>query len=656
MRQEGFRGIVLVPASLRQQWAEELATRFSLEGTLADAAWLRDAGRSLPPDINPWSLPGIFLSSIDFVKRPEALGPLEDVRWDLVIVDEAHTATLSTDRRAAVDAIARRAHRVLLLTATPPGDPQQLLGLCRVGSLPGEADPPAFQRGRDVQSTNARRSVVIPVKLTDDEQQMHRVLERYTQLVWRARHPDARLVSIILRKRALSSASALVRSLQRRQDLLSGTVVLAQSQLLLPLSDEEDARDDDIADAELACWALDDRVAEERRLRESLEAALAAARRESKARVLVSFLARIREPAIVFTEYRDTLIWLHTLLTEANIHTCVVHGGLNATERRVALQAFRRGGTTLLATDAAAEGLNLHYQCRCVVHYELPWNPARLLQRVGRVDRIGQQQRVHELALIAADTAEGLVVAPFTRRATAWSDAIGRASLQWFTESRMADAVFDGVPPPSEDELRAVRIVTMDFRSDAIREAHRLEARRRLVSNRRTGMSPPSTHLACAVLKRSELPAGLVLIFEINVLHGRDIVDRSLAVLHYAVPVTSWPRSMADVRSRVANIVSSIRPVALSVAASLANDRANLIRDDVERALKRVAERAQSLQQASESAARQLVQAGLFERSRPRATPADCEPSLLRAADDQGASVEVGSAATLRALLVIPTR
>ena len=75
---------------------------FGLQTTEAGARWLTCSAKELPPDVNPWSLPGIYLASTDFIKRPEALGPLEDVRWDLLVVDEAHTATPSSDRRAAV--------------------------------------------------------------------------------------------------------------------------------------------------------------------------------------------------------------------------------------------------------------------------------------------------------------------------------------------------------------------------------------------------------------------------------------------------------------------------------------------------------------------------------------------------------------------------
>ena len=85
----------------------------------------------------------------------------------------------------------------------------------------------------------------------------------------------------------------------------------------------------------------------------------------------------------------------------------VLHGGLTRGERRLALEQFASGRhPILLATDAAGEGLNLHHHCRVVINLELPWNPTRLEQRAGRVDRIGQRRTVHAFHLIASDTAE----------------------------------------------------------------------------------------------------------------------------------------------------------------------------------------------------------------------------------------------------------
>ena len=104
----------------------------------------------------------------------------------------------------------------------------------------------------------------------------------------------------------------------------------------------------------------------------------------------------------------------------------LLHGGLNRDERSTVLAAFARDPRgLLLATDAAAEGLNLHHHCRLVINLELPWNPMRLEQRIGRVDRIGQRRIVHAFHLIARGTAEARLLAHLRERVTAAQDDIG---------------------------------------------------------------------------------------------------------------------------------------------------------------------------------------------------------------------------------------
>ena len=130
-REAGFRALLLIPAGLKAQWRQELRDRFALEVEDADATWLRRAAADRPADVNPWSLPGIYLTSIDFAKRPEVLRSLEDTTWDLVVLDEAHAAAGASDRRRAAHALACRSRRVLLLTATPDiGDPAAFTALC----------------------------------------------------------------------------------------------------------------------------------------------------------------------------------------------------------------------------------------------------------------------------------------------------------------------------------------------------------------------------------------------------------------------------------------------------------------------------------------------------------------------------------------------
>ena len=132
----------------------------------------------------------------------------------------------------------------------------------------------------------------------------------------------------------------------------------------------------------------------------------------------------------------------------------VLHGGQTPDERRAAVEAFRRGRSDLLiATDAGSEGLNLQSRCRLVVNLELPWNPMRLEQRIGRVDRIGQMRTVHAINLFASGTAESTVLANLARRL----ERI-RAS-----EIEIAACVIHGSEPPSRPVPLETSTSTVDL-------------------------------------------------------------------------------------------------------------------------------------------------------------------------------------------------
>ncbi len=492
-RRESFRALVLTPAGLRLQWLAELSARFGLTAVVADTAWLRSLAAERPANVNPWSLPGIYVASHDLVKRPEVLRPLEDVAWDAVVVDEAHAATSGTDRRVAIHAIAGRALHVMLLTATPDGgDRQELEALCRIGRHPGDAEPMVlFQRSRaDVGEGQPRKTTVLTVVPSDAERRMHDLLNAYSARIWREagkrRDERARLVSIVLRKRALSSAGSLASSVERRLALLSMSRP-DPWQLSLPLAAaaDEDPLADEEPQAPLAVPGLADARLERRCLTAIAAAARLAANDERKTRFLLRLLARLGEAVIVFTEFRDTLSRLEGHVKAAGHAVSVLHGGMTPAERSRVQQVFNQVGGTLLATDAASEGLNLHQRCRVIVHYELPWNPSRLEQRAGRVDRFGQTRRVHELALVAAHTAERLVVAPLFTRLAGTTTARGRM-LDALTESRVAAAVMTNADPARvvvDDGGAAPDLAVPargDLKASATREAARLEGCRAL--------------------------------------------------------------------------------------------------------------------------------------------------------------------------------
>ncbi len=403
------RVLIVAPAGLRDQWRDELQSRFSLRPEVLDAGGIARTGTHLGPDVNPWSVHPIAIASIDYIKRPDVMRSLQPLLWDVIVFDEAHTLSGRSDRAVAAAGLAVRSRCVVMLTATPhSGDDDTFARLCDVGDLGGEFPLMTFRRTRaDIGLPHGRRSLVLRVRPTTAELAMHTALADYTRLM--ASHsegtvfaPAAGLVATILMRRAHSSAGSLARSLERRIALLAENVASDREQLALPFTSHDD---DDEPGAELGVVGLGNAEEERRWLDRLLSLARDASQSESKPRALQRLLRRANQSALVFTEYRDTLGRLAGVL--ADLNPLQLHGGLTGSERRRALHHFNEvEGGLLLATDAASEGLNLQHRCRLVVNLEVPWTPTRLEQRVGRVDRLGQRRRVHAVQLVAAGSSE----------------------------------------------------------------------------------------------------------------------------------------------------------------------------------------------------------------------------------------------------------
>src|SRR4051794_34658416 len=453
------RAIVLAPAGLRDQWVEELAVRFGLESVRVDGRVLRRTASILPIGVNPWLTTAVAIASIDYVKRPEVLPAVASVPWDLVIVDEAHTAAADSDRRAAAHTLAARAPYVLLLTATPhSGDRELFEALCRVGAL-GDAPLLVFRRTRAGIGMAAHRRVhIVRVRATPLERRMHAPLQRYAAAVraeqGQSRGEGALLALGVLHKRMVSSAWSLAVSVERRlRAIAAADEGDTAEQLTLPLGDQWGERTDaDQPPAWPAALGLADRDRERRLLTALLTAAHEAAAREKKLVYLARLLRRTREPVVIFTEYRDTLLHVQRAISRP---IAILHGGLRREGGADVLRVFgATPGVVLLATDAAAEGLNLHHRCRTVVNLELPWNPSRLEQRIGRVDRIGQQRTVHAFHLVAVDLGETAVLNRLrTRIAIAAADIHASDPLGDAThEHAVARLIFTGDHDDDDDD------------------------------------------------------------------------------------------------------------------------------------------------------------------------------------------------------------
>ncbi len=438
------RAVVLVPASLRAQWRDELYGKFGLEANVVDGDTVRAAERR-GLRTNPFDTGGIVICSQPFGAMHAA--ELERVPWDVAVIDEAHRLRNAYRRDHRTGQALRKALRrcpKLLLTATPlQNDVMELLGLAaliddallgneesfRLQYATGELDE---DRAADLKARlapvvvrtlrrqvkeyvkfTARRSIVEDFAPTEEEQALYDRVSEYLRREHAFAIPQARraLFVLVYRKILASSSFALAATLDRLADSLeeklAGAECAAQADLLLEadaFADETEELFDDGAAAPRpkgppAVRMMREELAELRacaRLARSIRA-------NAKADALVRGLDRCftvakacgwPEKAVVFTEFRRTQDHLASLLRSKGYSVTCLSGDVSGTDRRQALvDEFRSRTQILLMTEAGAEGLNLQF-CNLVVNYDLPWNPQRIEQRIGRCHRYGQQRDV----------------------------------------------------------------------------------------------------------------------------------------------------------------------------------------------------------------------------------------------------------------------
>jgi len=540
-REPGARVLVLVPASLRDQWTAELAGRFAIDALPADQAALRAAARRGAFGDNPWDRAGVWMASLDFVKQPHVLESLPLSPWDLLVVDEAHDATGDSARHAAGDKLARRARRVMLLTATPhSGDAARFDRLLQLGALPADDPPRVFRRTRRGLGLPAGRRIRwLTVPASSAERRLLDALLAFERRVLsagaRADLDRSVLLLSVFRKRALSTACALRRSIDRRLAWLARERGTGPDWLQPSLDLGLNAPEDDLTPADARALMADVGLAaghERSWLKRLRGLALAAERHESRVGKLVALLARTREPAVVFTEFRDSLDTLSRWLAGVRA-AALLHGGLTQPERRRELRRFLDGDVSLLiATDVAGQGLNLQSRARWTINLELPWNPARLEQRAGRVDRIGQTRDVRVSLMVLRHEAESALVTRLARRVFAARKALGNDTLEVSLpdETDVAQAVLGAdaaTRPPALDVGPATAVapavrLCRRWQRPAAALARRLERQRRWLRSWQAPALPVgAVRFAWPRLDaRSGPPAGVRLVFIVPILDG----------------------------------------------------------------------------------------------------------------------------------------
>ncbi len=248
------------------------------------------------------------------------------------------------------------------------------------------------------------------------------------------RRSSAALTRTVLQRRLVSSTCAIHESIKRR--LKKQEVLLEELEGLTPAQrakrltalqgrlpdaeqDEDDLDDavrDQLVDEYTAALELEqlraeistlkELVEQARRVRENANDSKLAALKKCLGEAQFLELKDGRGKLLIFTEHRDTLGYVRDHLERWGYSTCEIHGGMNPHERKRAQEVFRTGAQVCIATEAAGEGINLQF-CHLMINYDMPWNPTRLEQRLGRIHRIGQDRDVYAFNFVATDSEDG---------------------------------------------------------------------------------------------------------------------------------------------------------------------------------------------------------------------------------------------------------
>ena len=453
LRQRGQarRVLLITPAGLTRQWQEEMDGKFGIDS-------FRIYGHDFfINEPRQWKMYDHVIGSMDRLKQPDHLEMLLQAEpWDLVIVDEGHRLTRrqfgnrfdASQRYDLVKALRKKTESLLLLTATPhqgkedafvsllellhPDRRDELLTLSLNPEIIGEM----VFRNYKADVTDMEGNFIfhgktvsqIEVPASEDIRQFDKHLRRYLKKGYAAGEATGThtgraigFVMTVYRKLAASSVAAIHKALERRRERLLRNNDVADDISSFQEDERYQGEQDEhwVNEArELAQQFFDGELD---LLDELIAEAAALRRKDVKLEAFMDGLVsqvlsnNPDEKILVFTEYRSTQSCIADSLAQrfGAETTVMIHGGMDMQERRNAIAAFEEKegkAQFLVSTEAGGEGINLQHQCHIMVNYDLPWNPMRLVQRVGRLYRYGQDKRVVVFNVHQAETADEQVL------------------------------------------------------------------------------------------------------------------------------------------------------------------------------------------------------------------------------------------------------
>jgi len=547
LRGMACRILVVAPKGLVRQWQAEMRLHFGEKFQFIEPSELAAFRQWRSDEENLWQLHDQVICSLDSVKpmegrrgwsmeqlsayNRERFEDLVSASWDLVIIDESHRLGGSTEQVARYKlgaALAEAAPYLLLLSATPhQGKTDQFLRLMQLidresfpneGSITQDRVRPFVIRTEKRESINAEGQPLFKPRVTRMQAvawlERHAAQERlYGAVTDYVRHGYNQAMAakqrhigflMILMQRLVTSSTAAIRTtLERRFAVLTDAGAAPQPQTsLFENTDEDDwAEMDGQSQADLAVQArpgfakaLAQETAEVEMLL-NLARQTQSAGSDAKAEALLELIYKLQQeendPALkvlVFTEFVPTQAMLAGLLESRGFSVALLNGGMDLDARTKAQQTFAADIRILVSTDAGGEGLNLQF-CHVIVNFDMPWNPMRIEQRIGRVDRIGQQHVVRAINFVLEDTVEHRVRQVLEEKLEVIAREFGVDKASDVMDSVEADPIFDelfvhGIQNPEsiEKECDAVisqvreKIADTKKSSSLLTDGHTLDA------------------------------------------------------------------------------------------------------------------------------------------------------------------------------------
>ncbi|PLR85972.1 ATP-dependent helicase [Bacillus canaveralius] len=362
--------LILVPASLVTQWAEELKNKFFIPAGTQRKSYV-------------WEQYDVVVSSIDMAKRSPHREIIYEQNYDLIIIDEAHKLKNNkTKNYQFVQSLKKRF--CLLLTATPIQNRIEeifnLVSLLKPGHLGNES---AFygkykKDSRSINEDEHLRELVNKV--------MIRNRRADTGIEWTKRHVETVPIEFSKEEQELYDAITELRSegdwvtsSQFSVMTLQREACSSKEAVFFTLNNMYNRKENPSA-------AFDNQI---RYLASKAEAV----NTNTKAMKAVELIQKINDKVIIFTEYRATQMYLQWFLQQYGISSVPFRGGFKRGKKDWMRELFQKQVQVLIATEAGGEGINLQF-CNHIINFDLPWNPMRLEQRIGRIHRLGQEKDV----------------------------------------------------------------------------------------------------------------------------------------------------------------------------------------------------------------------------------------------------------------------